>query len=213
MEINACAWQADGSEEIEALTLADVLVRAGVRVTIAAVGGKPQNVVTMSRGAKVQADVAIEACVDRAFDLIVVPGVSQRLPSCTQGRMTLTDISVTVQGMPGAANLRDSEALTTLLKQQKHADKLYGAICAAPAVVLHAHGLLPVGGAATSYPSFEAQMTGVQYQKTARVVVEGKCVTSQGPATAMEMGVKLVELLCGESKAQEVAKGLLMAGY
>jgi len=56
-------------------------------------------------------------------------------------------------------------------------------------------------------------MTGVQYQKTARVVVEGKCVTSQGPATAMEMGVKLVELLCGESKAQEVAKGLLMAGY
>jgi hypothetical protein len=101
MEINACAWQADGSEEIEALTLADVLVRAGVRVTIAAVGGKPQNVVTMSRGAKVQADVAIEACVDRAFDLIVVPGVSQRLPSCTQGRMTLTDISVYRAGHAG----------------------------------------------------------------------------------------------------------------
>lgn len=56
-----------------------MLVRGGVRVTIAAVGGKPQNIVTMSRGAKVQADVAIEACVDRAFDLIVVPGVRLHL--------------------------------------------------------------------------------------------------------------------------------------
>lgn len=115
--------------------------------------------------------------------------------------------------MPGAANLRDCEALTELLKRQKHEGKLYGAICAAPAVVLHTHGLLPEGGAATSYPSFEPQMTGVKYQKEARVVVEGKCVTSQGPATAMEMGVKLVELLCGADKAREVAKGLLMSGY
>jgi len=161
-----------------------VLTRGGVQVTLATIGNKPQNVVTMSRGVKVQGDVAMEACAGQSFDLVVLPG-----------------------GMPGAEHLRDSKELVALLQQQKQAGKLYGAICAAPAVVLHPHGLLPAG-AATSYPSFEPKMTGVDY-KHETVVVNGKCVTSQGPGTAMEMGVKLVELLCGREKAQEVAKGLL----
>lgn len=175
---------ADGSEEIEAISIADVLVRGGVDVTLAVVGKKPDNVVTMSRGVKVQGDVAIESCVDRSFDLIVCPG-----------------------GMPGAEHLRDSKELVQLLHKQKQDGKLYGAICAAPAVVLHTHGLLQPG-AATSYPSFEPKMTGVDY-KHETVVVNGKCVTSQGPGTAMAMGVKLVELLCGKDKADAVAQGLL----
>ncbi|KAL3661382.1 hypothetical protein V7S43_013585 [Phytophthora oleae] len=175
---------ADGSEEIEAITLADVLVRGGVQVTLATVGNKPNNIVTMSRGVKVQGDVAIEACTGKCFDLIVIPG-----------------------GMPGAEHLRDSKEVTALLQQQKDDGKLYGAICAAPAVVLHSHGLL-APGAATSYPSFEPKMTDVNY-KHENVVVNGKCVTSQGPGTAMAMGVKLVELLCGHEKAQSVAQGLL----
>lgn len=109
--------------------------------------------------------------------------------------------------MPGATNLRDCPVLTELLTQQKLQDKLYGAICAAPAVVLHAHGLLP--SPATGYPGFETQVGDIEYSATDRVVVTGKCVTSQGPGTAMEMGVKLVELLCGKEKAVQVAKGLL----
>ncbi|KAF1790492.1 Class I glutamine amidotransferase-like [Phytophthora cactorum] len=169
---------ADGSEEIEAITLADVLTRGGVQVTLATVGDKPDKIVTMSRGVKVQGDVAIEACAGKSFDLIVIPG-----------------------GMPGAEHLRDSK------EKQKEDGKLYGAICAAPAIVLHTHGLLPPG-AATSYPSFEPKMTGVDF-KLENVVVNGKCVTSQGPGTAMAMGVKLVELLCGHEKAQSVAQGLL----
>ncbi|KAF1775086.1 Class I glutamine amidotransferase-like [Phytophthora cactorum] len=157
---------ADGSEEIEAITLADVLTRGGVQVTLATVGDKPDKIVTMSRGVKVQGDVAIEACAGKSFDLIVIPG-----------------------GMPGAEHLRDSK------EKQKEDGKLYGAICAAPAIVLHTHGLLP-------------PMTGVDF-KLENVVVNGKCVTSQGPGTAMAMGVKLVELLCGHEKAQSVAQGLL----
>ncbi|GMF24743.1 unnamed protein product [Phytophthora fragariaefolia] len=109
--------------------------------------------------------------------------------------------------MPGAEHLRDSKEVVALLQKQKEGDKLYGAICAAPAVVLHTHGLLPAG-ATTSYPSFEPKMTGVDF-KHEHVVVNGKCVTSQGPGTAMAMGVKLVELLCGHEKAQAVAQGLL----
>ncbi|KAF4321652.1 hypothetical protein BBO99_00001169 [Phytophthora kernoviae] len=175
---------ADGSEEIEAISLADVLTRGGVDVTLATVGIKPDNIVIMSRGVKVQGDVSIESCVDKTFDLIVLPG-----------------------GMPGAEHLRDSKELVTLLQKQKQSGKYYGAICAAPAVVLHTHGLL-TPGAATSYPSFENKMTDVDY-KHETVVVNDKCVTSQGPGTAMAMGVKLVELLCGEEKAQMVAQGLL----
>ncbi|TMW56782.1 hypothetical protein Poli38472_006792 [Pythium oligandrum] len=176
---------ADGSEEIEAVTLADVLVRGGVQVTVASVGQKEENVVKMSRGVKVQGDLAIEACVDLSFDAIIVPG-----------------------GLPGATNLRDSSVLIDLLKKQKQEDKLYGAICAAPAVVLYPHGLLP--SPATGYPGSEKDLEAIDFKKDERVVVTGKCVTSQGPGTAMEMGVKLVELLCGKEKAVQVAKGLLV---
>ncbi|KAI9914623.1 hypothetical protein PsorP6_008515 [Peronosclerospora sorghi] len=175
---------ADGSEEIEAITLADVLTRGGFQVTLASIGKKPQNIVTMSRGVKVQGDVGIEECIGKSFDLVVCPG-----------------------GIPGAEHLRDSKELVALLQKQKEDGKVYGAICAAPAVVLHTHGLLP-SGAATSYPSFKHKMTGVDYVDE-NVVVNGTCVTSQGPGTAMTMGVKLVELLCGREKAQLVAEGLL----
>ncbi|KAL0585797.1 hypothetical protein ABG067_004520 [Albugo candida] len=176
---------ADGTEEIEAITLADVLTRGNVKVTIASVGKNEENIVHMSRGVKVQADLAIEACVDLQFDLIVLPG-----------------------GLPGANHLRDCSLLTKLLKQQKHEGKWYGAICASPAVVFSVHDLLPIK--ATGYPGFEKEFGKCELVNQ-RVVVSENCITSQGPATAMEMGVKLVELLCGEEKAAEVAKGLLFS--
>lgn len=95
-----------------------------------------------------------------------------------------------------------------LLRKQKHEGKLYGGICAAPAVVLHTHGLLPTPW--TGYPGTEKQVAGAA-PSADHVVVTDNCVTSRGPGTAMEMGVKLVELLSGKEKAEQVAKGLLMA--
>ncbi|CAH0478954.1 unnamed protein product [Peronospora belbahrii] len=175
---------ADGTEEIEAIAVADVLTRGGMKVTLASVGRKMQNIVTMSQGTKVQGDLAIEACVDLSFDLIMCPGG------------------------PGAQHLHDSAELITMLQKQKRQNRYYGGICAAPPLVLLPHGLLE-SGPATTYPSFESKMVGVDYRPKERVVVNGMCVTSQGPGTAIEMGLKLVELLCSKEKAKSVAEALL----
>ncbi|ETP27136.1 hypothetical protein F441_00322 [Phytophthora nicotianae CJ01A1] len=175
---------ADGTEEIEAIAVADVLTRGGMKVTLAGVGRKLQNIVTMSQGTKVQGDIAIEACVDLNFDLIMCPGG------------------------PGAQHLHDCAELITMLQKQKHQGRYYGGICAAPAVVLIPHGLLDAGPA-TTYPSYGEKMKGVDYKPDERVVVNGKCVTSQGPGIAIEMGLKLVELLVSGEKAKSVAQALI----
>ncbi|KAF0684398.1 Aste57867_23633 [Aphanomyces stellatus] len=175
---------ANGSEEIETVCMQDVMVRGGIKVTLASVGGNGEKVVKMSRGLMVQADVTIEECANKTFDLIVLPG-----------------------GMPGATHLRDSSVLIDMLRRQKESGKWYGAICASPAVVLHHHQLL--AGLATSYPSFEDKMPGAEYSHE-RVVVSSNCVTSRGPGTAMDMGLKLVELLTDKKTAAAVADGLLV---
>jgi len=173
---------AEGSEEIEAVCIIDVLRRAGADVTVASVGD-PQ--VTASRGVRIVADCQIEDCREVDFDLIVLPG-----------------------GMPGAAHLRDSQALLDLLRRQRAADGWYGAICAAPAVVLSHHGLL-AGREATSHPAFADQLAD-GHAVDARVVVDGRCVTSQGPGTAIEFALTLVKLLMGEAKAAEVAAPMVL---
>ncbi|CEG37840.1 Putative transcriptional regulator DJ-1 [Plasmopara halstedii] len=175
---------ADGTEEIEAIGIADVLTRGGMMVTLASIGRKLQNIVTMSQGTKVQGDIAIEACTELSFDLIMCPGG------------------------PGAQHLHDSSELIKMLTKQKHQGRYYGGICAAPAVVLLPHGLLDTGPA-TAYPSYATKMTMVDYKPNERVVVNGKCITSQGPGTAIEMGLKLVELLCSKEKAKDVAQALV----
>jgi 4-methyl-5(b-hydroxyethyl)-thiazole monophosphate biosynthesis len=93
-----------------------------------------------------------------------------------------------------------------MLKKQKAGGKYFGGICAAPVDVLYHHALLD--GPATCYPRYSDQLGKLYRDK--RVVVSGKCVTSQGPGTAMEMGLKLVELLRDTSVAKELAYSLLI---
>ena len=109
-------------------------------------------------------------------------------------------------GMPGAEHLRDSHELERLLRGQVKDGRLYGAICASPAVVLAHHGMLE-GKQATVYPSL-SNMLPEEYVDQP-VVVDGNCVTSAGPGTAMAFALKLVEFLCGPAKAKEVADGML----
>ena len=116
---------ADGSEEIEAVCIIDVLRRAGADVTVASVDGLQ---VTASRGVKIVADTLIADCAGIAFDLIALPG-----------------------GIPGAEHLRDSVELIGLLRRQQEEGRLCGAICASPAVVLQHHGLL--GGRKATSPA------------------------------------------------------------
>jgi 4-methyl-5(b-hydroxyethyl)-thiazole monophosphate biosynthesis len=173
---------ADGIEEIEAVCIIDVLRRAGASVTVAAVGGQQ---VTASRGVKLVADRLIADCVGTTYDLIALPG-----------------------GMPGAEHLRDSRELEVLLKAQGREGRLYAAICASPAVVLRHHGLLE-NRRATCHPNFVSHLdhTG---EAEERVVVDGPCVTSRGPGTAIEFALKLVELLFGEATAREVAQPMVV---
>jgi 4-methyl-5(b-hydroxyethyl)-thiazole monophosphate biosynthesis len=174
---------ADGSEEIEAVCIIDVLRRAGADVTVASVGDRQ---ITASRGVRIVADCRIEDCRTMDFDLIALPG-----------------------GMPGAEHLRDSQTLLNLLRRHRAANGWYGAICAAPAVVLSYHGLLG-GCQATSHPAFVEQLKDGQAIGS-RVVVDGKCVTSQGPGTAIEFALTLVALLMGKAKAAEVAAPMVIA--
>jgi 4-methyl-5(b-hydroxyethyl)-thiazole monophosphate biosynthesis len=173
---------ADGTEEIEAVCIIDVLRRAGAAVTVASTG---ELQVTASRGVKLIADKLIGDCMDETYDLVVLPG-----------------------GMPGAAHLRDSKDLESILTQQKNQGRLYGAICAAPAIVLQHHGLLGQRQA-TCHPGFVSYLENMESVES-RVVVDGNCVTSRGPGTALEFALKLVELLYGDEKAREVAEPMVI---
>ena len=173
---------ANGTEEIEAACIIDTLRRAGAEVTVASVDDLQ---VTASRGMKLVADARISDCMSQTYDCIALPG-----------------------GMPGAEHLRDSAPLIEKLKQQKLAGRLYGAICASPAVVLQAHGLL-AKVKATCFPSMRGKLDPA-YASDEPVVVDGQCVTSQGPGTAIAFAIKLVELLFGAPKAREVADAMLV---
>ncbi len=174
---------AHGFEEIEAITIIDVLRRAGAEVAVVGLGGVG---VQGSRGLRVLADMTIEDSRKTAFDLIALPG-----------------------GMPGAANLAENPTLAALLKAQAERGGFIAAICAAPALVLEPLGLL-AGRKATGYPSFADRMGQAQRQD-APVVQDGNLITGSGPGAAMAFALRLVQVLFGESKEQEVKKALLAA--
>ena len=173
---------ADGCEEIEAVSIIDILRRAGAEVTVASVGDLQ---ITASRGVRITTDCLISDCTDQTFDLIALPG-----------------------GMPGAEYFRDSSQLVDMLKKQREEGRLYAAICASPAVVFQHHGLL-AGKKATCHPGRKDTLENKEAVDS-RVVVDGNCITSQGPGTAMEFALKLVELLLGREKMKEVEGPLVM---
>ncbi|GLE01302.1 hypothetical protein PINS_up010132 [Pythium insidiosum] len=170
--------QANGSEEMEVLVLASVLAQGGFRVTLGEVDGDEDHIVTLAQGLEIQADSSLANCTDDPFDIILVPGGN------------------------GAKTLAKSTQLIHMLRKQKAADKWYGGICAGSVDVLHHFAL--VRGALTTYPAY-ADRVGDLYRDAA-VVVSENCVTSQGPGTAIAMGLKVVELLRGPNVAREVAR-------
>eukprot|EP01041_Mallomonas_annulata_P004168 gene4168-8286_t len=180
--INVLVPIAHGSEEIESVTIINTLVRAGAHVTAASVEDTLQ--ITGSRGIKIVADKLINDCKNVNWDLIACPG-----------------------GMPGAERLRDSETLRQLLTLQAAESRLVAAICASPAIVFSTMPLLD-GKHATCYPAPKFKETIPKYS-TEAVVVDGNVITSQGPATSLAFSLKLVELLFGKDKGDEVGKAML----
>ena len=182
MALTALIPIADGSEDLETVTLIDVLRRANVKVTVASV--MPSQTVVCARGTRIIADASIDECGGTSYDLIALPG-----------------------GLPGAEHLRDSAPLTAMLTAQKEAGRWYAAICASPAVVFAAHGLID-DVTATCYPAMHGDLPCAH---TDDVVIHGRCITSQGPGTALVFALELVRLLCGEDAARETGAAMLVA--
>ncbi|MDW7670117.1 MAG: DJ-1/PfpI family protein [Bacillota bacterium] len=171
---------AEGFEEIEAVTIIDVLRRAHLKVVTASLS---KEWVMGSHGIAIKADGILKDMLPADFDAVVLPG-----------------------GMPGAKHLRENDFLLDILRDMNADNKWVGAICAAP-TVLQAAGVIE-DRKITSYPSFEEVLNERHYVQEP-VVVDGNLITSRGPGTALAFSLQLVSLLEGEDLAAELTKSML----
>ncbi|EKQ51168.1 MULTISPECIES: DJ-1 family glyoxalase III [unclassified Clostridium] len=174
-----CVLLATGFEEIEALTVSDIMRRADVACDLVSITG--EKMVESSHGLVVQADKIFDENME--YDLVVIPG-----------------------GIPGATNLRDDERVIKFVKKQNKEGKLIGAICAGP-IVLGRAGITE-GINITSYPGYEDELPNCEYLEEA-VVVDKNIITSRGPATAMTFAYKLLEVLGYQQKVEGISSGML----
>jgi 4-methyl-5(b-hydroxyethyl)-thiazole monophosphate biosynthesis len=175
---------AQGCEELEAVTIIDLLRRAGIEVITAGLDNRP---VTASRGTLLIADTRLDDVVERTFDMIVLPG-----------------------GRPGADHLATDPRIIELIRRQDAAGRYTAAICAAPKVLAGA-GVLD-GRSATHYPGAVDPSAYPRVRFTdAAIVVDGTLVTSRGPGTAMDFALQLIELLLGRESRDQVERGLVRA--
>lgn len=172
---------ADGIEELEVVGITNPLRRAGADLVLAAVGRNRH--IKAARGLNILADAMLEDVAGQDWDLVVLPG-----------------------GMPGAAALAGSQVLKELLQTQAGSGKLFGAICASPALALSQAGVLS-GREVTCYPAFADKLAVTRSED--EVVVDGNCITSQGPGTALQFGLELVRQLFGDAKRAEVSGAML----
>ena len=174
---------AEGFEEIEAVTIIDVLRRAGAEVLVA---GLQRGPVTGAHGITLATDRALAEVDGAALAMIVLPG-----------------------GMPGTTHLRQDPRVLALVRELESSGRTVAAICAAP-TVLAAAGVLE-GRRATSYPGLRDQLAGAQVVPEERVVRSGPILTSQGVGTALEFALELVSELKGPAKARELRAALLVS--
>lgn len=172
---------AEGCEELEAVTIIDLLRRAGVDVVTA---GLQQGPVTCSRGTVIVPDTTLEAALGGEFDMIALPG-----------------------GGPGADKLDRDERVLNLLRQMAGNGKYTAAICAAPKVLARS-GLLD-GRRATGFPGVLEGLQRSDIEIVADPVVQdGLVITSRGPGTAMDFALTLVEMLAGRDTRDTVEGAL-----
>lgn len=171
---------AEGFEEIEALTVVDMLRRVKIETVMVAVSENKR--VTGAHGITVEADGSFSEYSYEDGTMAVLPG-----------------------GMPGTKHLMAHEGVRKLLRSYHAAKKYLAAICAAPAV-LGENGLL-VGRHATCYPGFEERLVGAEVMPDA-VVMDGTIITSRGMGTAIPFGAALVSVLAGEAVAEELLRSI-----
>lgn len=173
---------AEGFEEIEAVAVIDILRRGGVELKTFSISGNKN--VKGAHEITILCDALFEDIDFNDGEIILLPG-----------------------GMPGTTNLSKHEGLQKVLLNYQTTDKWIGAICAAP-TVLGKLGIID-GKTATCYPGCEKDLGSANYVKES-VVVDGKIVTSRGVGTALEFGLKLIELTIGYGAAQKLKSEMLI---
>ena len=177
-----CVFLADGFEEVEALTVVDLLRRAEVYVTMVSISDSLH--VRGRSNIEVIADELWENAKPEKSDMLVLPG-----------------------GMPGVTYLGEHEGLTKLLVKFAKEGKEVAAICAAPSIL----GKLGIvkGKKATVYPGMEEFLKGADVVVDREVVTDGNITTSRGAGTAIPFALRLIEILSGPEMAQKVSRGIV----
>lgn len=176
---------AQGFEEVEAVSLVDVLRRGGIEVRIAEVDAYNDNLLVLgANGITIQADTNIKNINPDEFDMILLPG-----------------------GWDGTYALAENETVQAILKEFNAKEKTIGAICAAPYALKQA-GVL--GNDYTCYPSVENEIKQEGYRTDKQVVIDGNIMTSRGPGTALCFGLQIVKKFSGEATYQAVKEGMLL---
>ena len=174
---------ADGCEEVEALTVVDIVRRAKLEIDMISINGTKQ--VTSSRNVTFMTDTTKEEADFSAYDGIILPG-----------------------GMPGTIHLGEDETVNRVIKEFATAGKLVAAICAAPSVLGQA-GILE-GKKATCHPGFEEKLTGADC-KLDPVVCDGNIITSRGMGTAIPFALEIVRYFKDDAAVEKVKGGLVYA--
>lgn len=172
---------ATGFEEIEALTVVDLLRRVHVEIDMVSITGEKKAI--GAHDIVVETDKIINQLNFSEYDMLILPG-----------------------GMPGTLNLESCEVLMTQVDAFYQQDKLLAAICAAPAIFGH-KGMLN-GRVACCYPGFEKDCKGAEVSMEP-VCIDGKIITSRGMGCAIEFGLKIVEVLLGEEVSKDLAEKII----
>jgi 4-methyl-5(b-hydroxyethyl)-thiazole monophosphate biosynthesis len=170
---------AEGFEETEAITTADILRRAGFEVVLA---GLPSSIMKGAHGIHVITDAKLEVINPDDFDVLVLPG-----------------------GSPGCENLSKSGKITEIIKDFDRKKKDIAAICAAPSILADL-GVLD-DKRATIYPGMERE---IPRPRDGKVIVDGHVITSQGPGTAVDFSLAIVEKKMGSGKANKLRQEIVV---
>ena len=177
----AVVFLAEGFEDIEAVTVIDVLRRGGVDVTTVSVGGSLS--VKSAHGIEMRADRLLDDIGDGVWDAVILPG-----------------------GMPGTTNLAGSSGVIEALKRHRDEGRVVCAICAAPTILTSA-GILPSDVHVTCYPSCAVDLD--RPSANVPVVVDGNFITGQAPGSAMLFSLVVLQTLMGEDVASKIARGMV----
>lgn len=181
---------APGAEELELISIQDVLSRGGVNVILGALSYEGSTLIKCAHGTLLKTDALLKDINTLDMDAIIIPG-----------------------GYQGALNCRDSLHLGKILRAHKAAGKLIGAICAAPGFVLTAHGILTENIVATGYPGTTKEIPNADESVGVINDVYNNVITAKGPAYGIEFGLALLASLKGKDIAQKVSDDMLYTEF